>query len=91
MSHLNHKPTKEEVSKSADKQLQDRLDEECLVPLLRRDVIVIHNILASMSYKLGDAEVIIHKILPRLTPYAAVDTNITKESEKEQIALGKKN
>lgn len=84
--HLKPKPN----HKEEDKALQARLDEVVKVPLKRRDIIVIHNILSGLSYKLGDAEIIIHKILPQLTPYAAVDTNISEESHEKQLAVGKK-
>ena len=85
MSHLNHKPSKEEQ----DAQLQKRLDEECDVKLLRREVIVIHNILSTLQYKLGDAKIVLG-ILDKLTVFAAVDSNIPPEETKKQIALGKK-
>jgi hypothetical protein len=89
MSHLNHKPTKEEE----EVRLQKTLDEVCDVKLLRREVIVIHNILSTLQYKLGDAKVVLG-ILDKLTAHAAVDSNITPESHEKQVkeglALGKK-
>lgn len=75
------------------KDLQKTLDEICDVKLMRREVIVVHNILSTLQYKLGDAKVVLG-ILDKLTAYAAVDTNIPQESHDQQVAealvLGKK-
>jgi hypothetical protein len=83
-----------ENKEKRDKELQENLDQVCDVKLLRREVIVIHNILSSLQYKLGDAEVVL-KILAKLAAHAAVDTNISEESHNHQVEearleLGKK-
>lgn len=101
---MNQKALNQKLAKHASKdmekktrserELETNLNTECDVKLLRREVIAVHNILSTLQYKLGDA-VIVLRIIEKLKPHAAVDTNITPESHEQQVqetglTLGKK-
>lgn len=75
------------MDKKAEKleKLNKVLDEEVDPKFLRRELIVINNILTSLEYKLGDAAIVIG-ILHKIKPLAAVDSNITKEESDKQKA-----
>lgn len=82
----NHIQRMEEKKAEKQKELDWILNEEVNPKLLRRELIVIYNILSSLQYKLGDAKVVL-QILDKLQPHVAVDTNITKQAH--ELALGK--
>lgn len=73
----------------SDEKLKWLLDKECKVPLTKGEVNFIYNVFGQLTWKLGDAK-IAGKILDKLTPFAAFDTNISEKSHKEQLVLGKK-
>lgn len=83
MSEKNHKVAKEE------KISEDVLNAPISITLMRRQWIVLYNIVVSQPYKLGDAR-IVNEIVDKLQPEVAVDTNISKNVE-EGVVLDSKN
>lgn len=59
------------------------LNEEVSLTLKRRQWLVVHNVLVSLKYGLGDAK-IINQIVDQLQPIAAIDSNIERKEDPEE-------
>lgn len=61
-------------------KLEGMLNEDVSVTFMRRELVVVHNILASMEYKLGDARIILG-IMDKIAPH----TDVLKQAPNEGV------